>query len=116
MTKLNSFMKQFESILKGDDAGIQSAKAWRQCESALKVQISSLEGDLVVFEDDVTNAKEAIRVAALNNGQPISNRSVYIQNLISAKNNLTICEKKLRDHNAQLSFLKETYENLKEEV
>ena len=93
MTKLNSFVTQFVAIVKGDNAEVQGAKAWRSAESALKVQIASLGGDLIRKEDNVSAAQESIRLARVNNGQAITDRDQYVANLISAKEQLVRAEK-----------------------
>lgn len=116
MTKMNSFRKQFEAKLKGDNDGVKSAKAWRSAESALKVQIAALEGDTISLEDDVENAKEALKDARINNGEIIERREEYIDNLIEAKEDLTLAIEALDNHNYTLDFLKSEYAALKEDV
>lgn len=115
MSKLNSFCKEFVAIIKGDDAEVRAQKAWRQCESGLKVQIAALKGDVIAKEDKVENAKEALGLARVNNGQLISDRETYVANLIDAKNRLTKAEKELEQHNAQIAFLEEQYKQLSAE-
>ena len=114
-TKMNSFVKQFVAAIKGDDAEVQGQKAWRSAESALKVQIASLDGDTIKLEDDVENAKEELAHARINNGNIISNRDWYVRDLVAAKNELTLAEKALKDHNIKLDFLKSEYDSLKAE-
>ena len=115
MNKMNSFVKQFVAEVKGDDVEAQAMKAWRSAESALKVQIASREGDTISLEDDVNAAKEALTKARINQGTKIVNREGYINNLIYAKNNLTVAEEKLSDHLTELDFLKTEYNALKTE-
>lgn len=115
MTKLNSFVTQFVAIVKGDNAEVQGAKAWRSAESALKVQIASLGGDLIRKEDNVSAAQESIRLARVNNGQAITDRDQYVANLISAKEQLVRAEKALKAHQETIKFLEEEYANLKAE-
>ena len=114
-TKMNSFVKQFVAAIKGDDAEVQGQKAWRSAESALKVQIASLDGDTIKLEDDVEKTKEKLAKARINNCKVISDRAYYVSSLLSAKNELTLAEKALKDHNTKLDFLKDEYEALKAE-
>ena len=115
MTKLNSFVNQFAAIIKGDNAEVQAAKAWRSAESALKVQIASLGGDLIRKEDAVERANEVLAKARVNDGNQITDRDRYIANLISAKESLTAAEKQLEAHQKTIAFLEEEYANLKAE-
>ena len=115
MTTMNSFVKQFVAAVKGDDVEAQAMKAWRSAESALKVQIASLDGDVIKLEDDVTNAQEKLAQARINNGRTITDRESYISTLTQAKNKLIIAEKALNDHNKNLDFLKGEYEALRSE-
>jgi multidrug resistance efflux pump len=116
MNKLNSFVKQFAAILKGDDAEAKAAKVWRQAESAFKVQIASLNGDLIRKEDTVTVAEENLEKALVNNGNEIGdNRDGYIANLIAKKEALRQAVKQLAAHEDTIEFLEEQYALLKAE-
>ena len=115
MNKLNSFVKQFSAILKGDDNEAKAAKVWRQCESAFKVQIAALGGDLIRKEDSVSQAEETLAKRLVNNGNEISDRDQYIANLISAKESLKQAEKQLAAHKETIAFLEEQYALLKAE-
>jgi len=115
MNKLNSFVKQFSAILKGDDNEAKAQKVWRQCESAFKVQIAALGGDLIRKEDTVTQAEESLSKRLVNNGNEISDRDQYIANLISAKESLKQAEKQLAAHKETIAFLEEQYALLKAE-
>ena len=114
MNKLNSFCKEFVAIVKGDDVEAKAQKVWRQAESALKVQIAGLKGDVIAKEDAVANAEEALSLARVNHGNVISNRESYVSNLIDAKNTVTKRQKELELHNAQIAFLEEQYKQLSE--
>jgi len=111
-TTMNSFVKQYVAAVKGDDAEVQAQKAFRSADSALKVQIASLNGDVIKLEDDVEAAKEALTSACINGGKVIFDRNHYVEQLVSAKNRLTQAEKALKDHNSKLAFLVETHESL----
>lgn len=112
-TAINSFCKQFVAVLKGDNTEVQAEKAWRACESGLKVSIAAMEGDSIKLEDDVASAIERLDQARVNKGEIPSNRDIYVSNLIDAKNSLNKAEKVLKAHNETLSFLKNEYETLK---
>jgi hypothetical protein len=115
MTKLNSFQKQFIAIVKGDDAEALSAKVWRQSESALKVQIASLSGDLIRKEDSVETANDNLVKTRANFGRSIEDRDQYVVNLINAKEACIKAQKELDAHKATIAFLEEEYANLKAE-
>ena len=115
MNKLNSFAKQFVAIIKGDDAEAKAAKVWRQAESAFKVQIAALGGDLIRKEDAVSQAEETVAKRLVNNGNEITDRDTYIANLISAQEALKQAQKHLIAHKDTIKFLEEQYAKLKAE-
>ena len=116
MNKLNSFAKQFVAIIKGDDAEAKAAKVWRQAESAFKVQIAALGGDLIRKEDNVTVAGDNLAKALVNSGNEIGdNRDGYIANLIAKKEALKLANKQLLAHQETIAFLEEQYALLKAE-
>jgi len=115
MTKAKSFIEGFVAAIKGDDAKAQAAKVWRMAESALTTQIANLKGDLILKENVVTDAQEALDSARINNGRSITDRDVYVSNLISSKENLVRAEKQLEAHQKTIAFLEEEYANLKAE-
>lgn len=109
MNKLNSFAVQFAAAIKGDNVEVLAQKAWRNAESALKVQIANLEGDVIRKEDAVEEAKEKLNSARINDGKPITNRTNYISALIDAKSSLEDSEYALEAHLKTTNFLKEEY-------
>lgn len=115
MNKLNSFAKQFVAIIKGDDAEAKAAKVWRQAESAFKVQIAALSGDLIRKEDAVTQATEKLAAALVNGGKEINDRDQYISNLVAYKESLKQAEKQLAVYQETINFLEEQYALLKAE-
>ena len=115
MNKLNSFAKQFVAIIKGDNAEATAAKVWRQAESAFKVQIAALNGDLIRKEDAVTQAEEKLAKALVNHGIEITDREAYISNLLRAKEALASVQKELTAHQATIAFLEEQYALLRAE-
>jgi hypothetical protein len=116
MNTVKSFVKQFAAILVGDNSTAKAEKALRQADSALKTQIASLKGDTISFEDAVTDAKESQAKARVNNGNEISNRAAYVQNLLEAKNRVTQAEEALETHLAKITFLEGELTLLNEEV
>ena len=115
MTTTNSFVKQFIALVKGDEAEVKALKIWRQAESAFKVQIAALGGDLIRKEDSVSQAEEKLAKALVNGGNEINDRDQYIANLISAKESLKQAEKQLSAHKETIAFLEEQYALLKAE-
>ena len=115
MNKLNSFAKQFIALVKGDETEAKAAKVWRQAESAFKVQIAALGGDLIRKEDAVTQAEEKLAKALVNNGNEITDRDAYISNLISAQESLRQSQKQLTAHKDTIEFLEKQYDKLKAE-
>lgn len=114
VSKTKSFVKEVVAILTGDNAEATAQKILRQADSAFKTQIASLTGDTIALEDRLEDAKEALRLARLNNGKVISDRNSYIRNLLDAKNSVTSAEEALEAHNAKLDFLKEQASLLEE--
>ena len=115
MTTTNSFVKQFIALVKGDEAEVRALKIWRQAESAFKVQIAALGGDLIRKEDTVTQAEEKLAKALVNNGCEITDRDTYIANLISAQEFLRQSQKNLTAHKDTIEFLEKQYAKLKAE-
>ena len=115
MNKLNAFVKEFVAIIKGDEAEAKAAKVWRQAESAFKVQIAALGGDLIRKEDAVTQAEEKLAKVLVNNGSEITDRDTYIANLISAQEALRQSQKNLTAHKDTIEFLEKQYAELKAE-
>lgn len=75
MSKVKSFINQFVAAVKGDDVEATAEKAYRQANSALKSQISSLEGDTINLEEKVNDAKEKLASAGINDGNLIADRT-----------------------------------------
>ena len=118
MTKVESFVNQFVALVKGDDAAVIAAKAFRQASSSFKVQIASLEGGLIRKEDILETAKENLKKALLNNGRELSSseqEGAYCENLIAAKEAVKEATKQLNAHKETIAFLEEQFELLKAE-
>lgn len=113
---VKSFVKGFLALVKGDTDEAKAEKVFRQAQSALNTQTAILTGDSVRKEDAVAEAQEKLENARVNNGNIISNRETYVQNLLDAKNALTEAEEALDKHEAKLEFLKEELTNLESDV
>lgn len=112
MNKMKSFVKEVVAIISGDNAEATGQKILRQADSALKTQIASLNGDTISLEDKVEDAKEALRLARVNNGKLITDRNEYVRNLLNTKNTLTDAEEALEIHLGRIAFLQEQYDSL----
>jgi hypothetical protein len=112
MNKVKSFVDEFVALVNGDDAKVKAEKARRQADSALKTHISMKEGESISKEDAVSEAKDALQKARLNNGEPITDRDEYVRNLIMAANRITEAEEDFDQHNKTLGFLKDQLANL----
>lgn len=106
-TNFGSFKAEFVAGIKGDDATVKAEKAWRGAKSQLQVEVYRLEGETIAIEEKVESATESLRLARLNNFEPITTGTPYIKNLIDARNNLLKAEKELKAHGEKLAFLKE---------
>ena len=115
-TKVKSFVKEFVAKVKGEDAEALGQKVLRHADSALKRQISSLDGDTITLEDNLEVAKENQKLALINNGQNLTDRDLYVRNLLKAKNNVTDAEEALKLHEETIAFLKSQLAALDEEV
>lgn len=107
MNKMKSFVKEVVAIIQGDNAEATGQRILRQADSAFKTQIASLTGDTIALEDKLEDAKEALRMARLNNAQLIGDRNYYIRNLLQAQNVIVDAEEALEAHNNKLAFLRE---------
>ena len=115
-TKIKSFVKEFTAVVKGDDTEALGQKVFRQADSALSTQIAKLKGDIIDKEVDVENAKESLRLARVNNGQLIDNRTLYVSELIEAQNRIIIAEEALDDLKRDILFLETQLAELSLEV
>jgi len=107
MNKMKSFVKEVVAIIQGDNAEATGQRILRQADSAFKTQIASLTGDTIALEDKLEDAKEALRMARLNNAQLIGDRNYYIKSLLQAQNLIVDAEEALEAHNHKLAFLRE---------
>ena len=115
-TTVSSFIAQFKAVVNGDNASVKAEKAWRQANAAINSQIYTLKGKTVGLENEVDRKEESLASARVNGGQPIENDNYYVNNLISAKNNLALAEKELKKHNELVEFLEKELVALSKEV
>jgi len=108
MSKVKSFVDEFTARVTGDSSKVQAIKTLRNADSALKVQIANMKGDVISLEDAVENANTTLQDAKYNHGKAITDRTRYVQALIVAKDTLTQAQEDLKDHNLTLTFLEET--------
>lgn len=113
---MKNFVSNFVQFKQGDNAQQLAEKTLRQADSALTSQISSLEGDTVQKEDALTDAQEALQLAVINHGKPITDRHQYIENLLSAQNTVTRAEESLDAHKAKIEFLTKIKESINAET
>jgi len=110
--KVKSFIKQFVAKIQGDDAEVQAQKAFRSADAALTTHIAIAKADLLGYQEDVEKAVEALADARINNGETISDRDIYVENLCLAKNGVNEAKEALDAHEALISFLEEELANL----
>ena len=114
-TKIESWKNQFMAGIKGDTDEVVAEKSWRVATSLLKAEIARLEGQTVMLESRVEDSQDAATKARLNNHQIIKPETEYIDNLITARNNVVKAEKELKNHKEKLEFLKNELEELVKE-
>jgi len=118
MNKVNSFVKQFCAVVTGDSSKATAEKVKRSADSALNMQIALKNGDTIRLEDNVSDAKEALKNARVNFGREMkseSDRASYVSNLIAARNEVVLAEEALADHKDLLTFLKAELKSLDSE-
>lgn len=111
-TKIESLKNQFMAGIKGDSDAVIAEKSWRGAKSQLTVEIARLEGLTVGLDDILEEAQENATKARLNNHQVIKPDTKYIDNLLTARNNVVKAEKDLKVHKEKLDFLKSELEAL----
>jgi len=114
-TKFNSYVNQFKALLTGDTDTAQAEKTWQQSITTLKAHVSTLKSETPDFESVVEEAKEAKRLAVLNNGKLIvgkEGRVEYIRNLRNAEQTLRAAQDELDVHTESLKFYEDTLVSL----
>lgn len=116
MKKVKSYVRQFESYLKGDNVRVQSERAYRSAKSAFEVEIAVLNGELVKMESQKDKAEDAYKAARFNNGKPIEDLGQFKANLINAYNELQDAKTEIEELKELQEFYKEQLELADEEV
>jgi len=116
LKRVNSFVKQFVAIIKGDDAQAKGEKVFRQAQSGLNTHIANLTGDTITLEDNLAEAKTNLSNGRVNNGSEITDRARYVSNLYTFKNKVTDAEEALEKHVAKVAFLRGELAELETEV
>jgi len=105
----NIFLATVMAYITGDTDTQKGLKIQKQAISALKTQISNLEGETINKEEAIEDAKEALNKAFANNGTLMSSseeRTRYVKNLIEYNEKVKDAEEALEVHLATISFLK----------
>jgi len=116
MNNVKWFLKEFAARITGDNNTAKGLKILRGADSALRVKISSLEGDLISAEDALERAKEKELDALFNYDEPVTDRNQYLERLVEAQNNLTIKEDELTALKEQIEFFKGKLGKINQEV
>ena len=104
MANVKSFIKQAIAAIQGDDAAVLAEKIHRGARSAVSSQLSLLDGSLMDLEDAVEDAKEALRLARLNNGERVDDKNKYIKKLLDSHNTIVEAEDALEAHRSKIAF------------
>ena len=111
-TNLTSWRNQFIAGLTGDSDTAIAEKAWRGAKAQLTAEIALLDGQVVMLENKVDDAKDALEKARVNYHQQITPETQYIANLLDARNKVIKAEKEIKEHNAKIEFLKSELDQL----
>jgi len=115
MNKMKSFVKEVVAIISGDNAEATAQRIQRQADSALKTQIAALEGRTISLEDNVEDAKENLKLAKVNFAKLMpteQERHQYVEDLIKAKNKVSVAQENLEAHLEKITFLQEVHTSL----
>lgn len=110
---MNNYIDQFLAFMAGDTDATKAYKSQRQLDSALKTQISNMEGQLITKEDAVSFAEEKFKKQRVNYGVIMtadSERAEYVKKLIEAQQELEDAKEALEQHKKTYEFLKEQLE------
>lgn len=114
--KVKSFVREFCAVVQGNTDKQIAEVNYRKSDHALSAHIFVLKGDLITAEQLLEDAKEDLYKARHNNGKNITDRDDYVQNLISAKNNVDLQQEKCDEIKLTLEFLEEELKTINEEV
>lgn len=83
---MKTFIKSICAYIKGDQAEITATKIAKKVSSIFNVEIPLLESKIMECEEAIEDAREVIKKSLMNNGELITDKNSYIENLINAKN------------------------------
>lgn len=115
MNKLNLFVKETISRLKGDDASVTAIKNFKKAEAALKSQIANLEAAVVDQESTVETCEESL----LNAKFPtilISDNNSYLKNIKNSQETLDSAKEKLSSLKDSIAYFKSVLSDFQKEV
>jgi len=102
-----SFIAGVTAIVQGDNPEVLGTKIYKVAVASVKSQIAALEAATIQLEENVDDAKEALKLARYNQGQKISDRDAYVSSLLAAKNKVAKAEEALELHEAKITFFEE---------
>lgn len=101
------FIQSVIAFIKGDDDQQVALKIQNHGSKGLAAQIAAQQAVTCDFEEEVENAKLALVKARANNGEVITNRDTYVQNLINAQSKIEQAQENLDSHIETIKFLQE---------
>lgn len=113
---MNSYIKQFIAICKGDNVKANAEVSYRQSICALKSQIHAEEGLLIKLEGELENAKVKAEESIVNNGEKIPDNEKYINGLINSFNETKTIEKKIETLKVKIELFKSILNGIQSEV
>ena len=110
VNKVKSVVKEVVALLQGDTSKVIGQRIYRKSDSALTFQIAGEKYKLMGVEEKLDAAKEAKRLARINNGKEIADGEEYVSNLLKAENNITLAQAELDALNKKIKFLESELE------
>lgn len=114
MSQLNRIGKLIIATIKGDDAEITRLKIVNKGISAFTSQIAVKEAITLDLKEKIEEAKHAVDLSLINNGNTIGERETYLSNYIKATEDLETAEEALAVHLAGIKKLKQGLSTLQE--
>ena len=111
--KMSKFEEKFKALVSEDKSEMEAKRSWSVVESAFVSKLAILKSDLIGLEIEEEDVKDTLEKAKVNAGKVITDRTVYLQNLIGCKNQLSDIENKITELKETIKFLEETHEELK---
>ena len=110
---MSKFEEKFKALVSEDKSEMEAKRSWSVVESAFVSKLAILKSDLIGLEIEEQDVKDTLEKAKVNSGKVITDRTVYLQNLIGCKNQLSDIENKITELKETIKFLEETHEELK---